>query len=323
MSVPRPPRLNRSQLVLPGNNRRFLEKAAQSDADVVMMDLEDAVPESEKETARATTIEALNDLDWQGRTVSVRVNGLDTPHMYQDLIAVLENAGGDVDLIMVPKVDQARHVHAVDLLIGQIEMARGLPVGRIGIEVMIESAAGVQAAVAIAAASPRLEALHFGPADYTASIGARTTAMGGVNPDYHVLTDPDDEGGREVHWGDVFHYPLSQMVVAARAADLRPLDGAFADFKDVAGYRAQAKRARALGCEGKWCIHPSQIEHANELFSPTSDEVAEAKSILDALAEAEQDGRAAVVVNGRMVDIASIRQARVVVAKADVIAGRG
>lgn len=314
-------RLNRSQLILPGNNSRFIEKAAASAADVVTLDLEDAVAPGDKEAARRTVIEALNEVDFGRRSVSVRVNGLDTPWMYRDVIEVLEGAAGRFDLLMVPKVDRPEDVHALDVMISQVERAKGTD-RPVGLELLIESAAGMSRADAIARMSPRTEALHFGPADYAASIGARTTSMGGVNPDYHVLTDADSQGCREVHWGDPAHYPLSRMVVAARATGLRPLDGAFADFSDVPGFRAQALRARALGCEGKWCIHPSQIDHANELFSPSDDEVTEAGRILDALAAAEAEGRAAVTLDGRMVDVASIRLARAMVEKAEAVAAR-
>lgn len=315
------PRLNRSELSVPAISTRFLERAATSPADVVLLDLEDSVAPDDKPAARGNVIEALNDLDWEGRTVSVRINGLDTPWMYRDVVDVLERAGARLDLVMVPKVGTAADVYAVDMLISQIEQATGLK-KRIGLELLVETALGMRNVEEIAAASKRTESLHFGAADYAASTGARTVGVGGSNPNYHTLTDPDRAGRRERHWGDVRHYPLSRVVVAARANGLRPVDGPYGDIPDTEGFRSQALRAAALGCEGKWAIHPSQIEPANELFSPAKEEVARARRILSAMREARRDGRAAVSLDGRMVDIASIRQARVMVRKARRIRSR-
>lgn len=310
----------RSLLVLPGHNRRFLEKAAASPADAVLLDLEDSVPSGDKDKARETVIEALNGLDWGRRTVMVRVNAWDSPWTWKDVVRVLEGAGGRFSLFMLPKADRPADVQALGLLVDQVERSLGLKTP-VGLEVLIETARGLRDADAIAESHPRLEALHFGPADYAASMGIRTTAMGGANPDYQVLTHAGEDGRRESHWGDASHYPLARMAVAARAAGLRPIDGAYADFPDSEGFRAQAMRARALGCEGKWCIHPSQVEAANELFSPTPEEVALARRILEAMAEAAREGRAAVVLDGRMIDIATVRQAEALVAKAEAISG--
>ena len=315
------PRLNRSELSVPATSTRFLERAATSPADVVLLDLEDSVAPDDKPAARGNVIEALNDLDWEDRTVSVRINGLDTPWMYRDVVDVLERAGARLDLVMVPKVGTAADVYAVDVLISQIERATGLK-KRIGLELLVETALGMRNVEEIAAASKRTESLHFGAADYAASTGARTVGVGGSNPNYHTLADPDPAGRRERHWGDIWHYPLSRMVVAARANGLRPVDGPFGDIPDTEGFRSQALRAAALGCEGKWAIHPSQIEPANELFSPTREEVARARRILSAMREARRDGRAAVALDGRMIDIASIRQAQVMVRKARRIRSR-
>ena len=315
------PRLNRSELSVPAISTRFLERAATSPADVVLLDLEDSVAPDDKPAARRNVIEALNDLDWEDRTVSVRINGLDTPWMYRDVVDVLERAGARLDLVMVPKVGTAADVYAVDVLISQIERATGLK-KRIGLELLVETALGMRNVEEIAAASKRTESLHFGAADYAASTGARTVGVGGSNPNYHTLTDPDRTGRRERHWGDVWHYPLSRVVVAARANGLRPVDGPFGDIPDTEGFRSQALRAAALGCEGKWAIHPSQIELANGLFSPAREEVARARRILSAMREARRDGRAAVALDGRMIDIASIRQAQVMVRKARRIRSR-
>lgn len=314
-----PARLNRSELAVPGSNPTFLEKAAASTADVVFLDLEDAVAPDDKPQARKNIIEALNDLDWSGKTVSIRINGLDTHYMYRDVVDIVEQAGHNLDLVMIPKVGTASDVYAIDMMLTQIEDAMGID-KKIGIELIIETALGMANLFEIAASSPRLESLHFGVADYAASTKARTTVIGGPNQDYHVLTDPDADGNREVHWGDMWHYPIAKMVVAARANGLRPIDGPFGDFSDPDGFKAQAMRAATLGCEGKWAIHPSQIDLANDLFSPSEAEVTKAKRILEAMEEAQREGRGAVSLDGRLIDIASIRQAKVLVEKAEQIA---
>ncbi|MEQ8449969.1 MAG: CoA ester lyase [Nitratireductor sp.] len=316
-----PPRLNRSELAVPGSQPQLFEKAAASAADVVFLDLEDAVAPDDKPQARKNIIKALNEIDWGEKTLSVRINGLDTHYMYRDLVEVVEDAGERLDLIMVPKVGTAADVYAVDMLVTQIEDAKGFK-KRIGFEHIIETALGMQNVAEIAGASKRNESLHFGVADYAASTRARTTTIGGVNPDYAVLTDPDETGARETHWGDMWHYALARMVVAARANGLRPVDGPFGDFSDPDGFRAAARRAAVLGCEGKWAIHPSQIDLANEVMSPGDAEVEKAERILKAMAEAEAEGKGAVSLDGRLIDYASIRQAEVLVQKAKQIAGR-
>ena len=316
------PRLNRSVLSVPAISTRFLERAATSPADIVLLDLEDSIAPDDKPRARKNAIEALNDLKWGNRTVSVRINGLDTPYMYRDVIDVVEQAGDRLDLVMVPKVGTAADVYAVDMLVTQIEQAMRLR-KRIGLELLIETALGMQNVEQIAAGSRRAESLHFGVADYAASTNARTTNIGGANPNYHTLTDPDAAGGRETHWGDVWHYPLSRVVVAARANGLRPVDGPYGNIGDDVGFRSQALRAAALGCDGKWAIHPSQIVPANDVFSPSKEEVARARRILVAMRDAEREGRAAVALDGRLIDIASIRQAQVVVKRARQIKARG
>ena len=315
------PRLNRSEQAVPGSNTRFLEKAAQGVADVVFLDLEDAVAPSDKEMARKNIIEALNDLDWSGKTVSIRINGLDTHYMYRDVVDIVEQAGDKLDLIMIPKAGIAADIYALDMLVTQIEDAKGYA-KRIGFEMIIETALGMENVHEIAAASPRNESLHFGVADYAASTKARTTNIGGPNADYHVLTDPDGDGNRNVHWGDMWHYAVARMVVAARANGLRPIDGPFGDIGDVDGYTAQAKRSAVLGCEGKWAIHPSQVELANTLFTPSGEEVTKAKRIIEAMEQAQKEGKGAVTLDGRLIDIASIKQAEVVVRKAEEIAAK-
>jgi malyl-CoA/(S)-citramalyl-CoA lyase len=318
---PRTSRLHRSELAVPGSSPQFFEKAARSAADVVFLDLEDAVAPDRKVQARKNVIQALHEVDWGDKTLTVRINGLDTPYMYRDVIDVIEQGSERLDLIMIPKVGTAADVYALDLLVTQCEQAMGWG-KRIGFSLIIETALGMANVEAIAAASRRNEALHFGVADYAASTRARTTNIGGPNPGYAVLTDGVDGAARAIHWGDMWHYALARMVVAARAHGLRPIDGPFGDFSDPDGYRAAAERAAALGCEGKWAIHPSQIALANTVMSPPETEVAKARRILQAMAQARAEGKGAVSLEGRLIDIASIRQAEALVAKADQIAAR-
>ncbi|MBM3565792.1 MAG: CoA ester lyase [Alphaproteobacteria bacterium] len=314
-----PARLNRSELAVPGSNLRFLEKAPQSAADVIFLDLEDAVAPDDKVSARKNIIQILNDVNWSHKTISVRVNGLDTHYMYRDVVDLLEQAPGKLDLIMIPKVGTAADVYALDMMVTQIEAATKTK-KRIGFELIIETALGMQNINEIAQASKRIESLHFGVADYAASTKARTVNIGGPSPDYVVLTDPDAAKKREVHWGDMWHYALSRLVVAARANGLRPIDGPFGDIGDGDGYAAQAKRAAVLGCEGKWAIHPTQVDQANTLFSPSEAEVTKARRVIEAMEKAQKEGKGAVTLDGRLIDIASIRQAEVLVKKADQVA---
>lgn len=310
-----PARLNRSELAVPGSRVELFEKAAKGPADVIFLDLEDAVSPDEKPKARKNIIQALNDIDWKGKTVSMRINGLDTHYMYRDLVEVLEGAPGKLDLIMVPKVGTASDVYAVDMLITQIENATGAK-KRIGLELIIESALGMANIDAIAGASKRNESLHFGVADYAASVKAKTVNIGGPHPEYGVLTDKLEDGRRDYVWADPWHYAIARMVVAARAHGLRAVDGPFGDFSDPDGFRAQANRAAVLGCEGKWAIHPSQVALANGVFSPSEAEVQKAKRILEAMEQAKREGKGAVALDGKLIDIASIRQAEVMVRKA-------
>jgi malyl-CoA/(S)-citramalyl-CoA lyase len=238
--------------------------------------------------------------------------------MYRDVVDVVEQAGHKLDLIMIPKVGTAADVYALDMMVTQIEAAKGIK-RRIGFELIIETALGMQNVHAIAGASKRIESLHFGVADFAASTRARTTNVGGVNPDYVVLTDKDEAGKREIHWGDMWHYALARMVVAARANGIRPIDGPFGDFSDPEGYRAAARRAAVLGCEGKWAIHPSQVPLANEEFTPPAKEVERARRVLAAMEQAKREGRGAVALDGRLIDIASIRQAEALVKKAEAM----
>ena len=309
-----PARLNRSELAVPGSQPELFEKAAKSDADIIFLDLEDAVAPEQKALARQNVIEGLNDIDWSQKTISVRINGLDTHYMYRDVVDILEKAGDKLDLIMIPKVGTASDVYALDMLVTQIEEATSIK-RRIGFEHIIETALGMQNIESIAAASKRNESLHFGVADYAASTKARTTAIGGVNEKYSVLTDGDSDKPRETHWGDMWHYALARLVVAARANGLRPIDGPFGDFSDDDGFLAAANRAASLGLEGKWAIHPSQISLANTVMTPSSEDISQAVAILEAMDEAKKTGKGAVSLNGKLVDLASIRQAEVLVEK--------
>ncbi|MDP7117772.1 MAG: CoA ester lyase [Acidimicrobiales bacterium] len=301
-------RLQRSELAVPGSNPGMFEKAAASGADCVFLDLEDAVSAGDKDTARTGVIEALGDIDWSGlgKTISVRINGIDTHYMYRDVVDVVEQAGQHLDTIMIPKVGVSADVYMVDAMVTQIETAMGLT-HRIGIEVLIETTLGMANVEAIATSSSRLEAMHFGVADYAASCRARTTSIGGLNPDYP---------------GDQWQAALSRMLVACRAYGLRPIDGPYGDFNDPDGFMFGARRAAALGYEGKWAIHPSQVDLANEVFSPLEEEVERAGRILAALAEAEAEGRGAAQLDGRMIDAASARMADNVVVVAAAIAAR-
>ena len=309
-------RLHRSELAVPGTNVRAMEKAPALGADLVFLDLEDAVAPDDKEQARANVIDALTSQYWSACTVSVRINGLDTHFCYRDVLEVVEAAGDRLDTILIPKVGSPTDVEFVATLLSQIEQAKGIP--PIDLHILIETAAGMANVEAIARAVPdRLEAMVFGVADYAASVQARTTNIGGANPDYSVLTDPDDSGARERHWGDQWHFGISRMVAACRANGLRPIDGPFGDYNDAEGYRSAARRAAALGCEGKWAIHPSQIALANEVFTPTEQEISRARRILEAMEEAAKEGKGAVSLDGRLIDAASIRMAENLVAKVE------
>lgn len=308
------PRLQRSELAVPGSNPGLFEKAAASKADIVFLDVEDAVAPDDKEQARRNIIEALNDIDWGQKSMMVRINGLDTHYMYRDVVDIVE-ACPRLDMLLIPKVGTPADVYAIDMLVTQIESAKKRD-KRLGFEVLIETALGMANVESIAQASRRLEAMSFGVADYAASTRARTTVIGGVNRDSGVLTDPDEQGRRHYFWTDPWHAAQTRMLVACRAYGLRPIDGPFGDFGDADGFRAAANRAAVLGYEGKWAIHPSQVALANEVFTPTEAEVARARRIVEAMAEAAKAGRGAVSLDGRLIDIASIRMAEALLAKA-------
>jgi malyl-CoA/(S)-citramalyl-CoA lyase len=307
-------RLNRSQLSVPGIRPELFEKAARSAADVVMLDLEDAVAPGDKDRARALVIQGLNEIDWRGKPVGVRINGLDTPFMYRDVIALVEQAGARLDLLMIPKAGVPADLYALDMLVTQIETSARTG-RRLGFQALIESALGLANVEAIAAASPRLESLHFGPADLAATLGIRSVAIGGGDPDSYVL----GADGQTRHLGDSYHHHMARMAVAARAHGVLPIDSAYGDFQNAAGFEAAARRARALGYAGKWAIHPTQIAPANAIFSPSAAEVAQARRVIAAIAEGAAGARGAVVLDGRMLDQVSVRQAEAIVAMADRI----
>lgn len=311
------PRLHRSELAVPGSNPGMFEKAAASAADVIFLDLEDAVAPDDKARARTNIIQGLNEIDWGTKTMMVRINGLDTHYMYRDVIDVVE-ACPRLDMLLIPKVGVPADVYAVDMLVTQIEAAMGRT-KRLGFEVLIETALGMANVEAIAQSSRRLEAMSFGVADYAASTRARTTVIGGVNKDSVVLTDRDAEGRRETFWTDPWHAAQTRMMVACRAYGLRPVDGPFGDFGDPEGFKAAANRAAVLGYEGKWAIHPSQIALANEVFTPSEAEVTKARRIMEAMDQAAREGKGAVSLDGRLIDIASIRMARALLEKAAAI----
>ncbi len=312
---PTPPaRPNRCQLFGPGSNTKLFAKMAASEADVINMDLEDSVAPSDKDTARANIIQAISEHDWGNKTLSVRINGLDTPYWYRDVVDLLEQSGERLDQIMIPKVGCAADIYAVDALVTAIETAKGRT-KKINFEVIIESAAGIAHVEEIAASSPRLVAMSLGAADFAASMGMQTTGIGGTQENYYMLRD----GAK--HWSDPWHWAQAAIVAACRTHGVLPVDGPFGDFSDDDGFRAQALRSATLGMVGKWAIHPKQIALANEVFTPSDEAVAEAREILAAMEQAKANGEGATVYKGRLVDIASIKQAEVVVKQYEMITG--
>jgi citrate lyase beta subunit len=291
-------RAPRSVLAVPGSNLGMAEKALVSAADAVFLDLEDAVVPDEKADARGKIVRALKELDWQNRLTLYRANALDTPYFYGDVIEIVEGAGERLDALMVPKIQRPEDLHVVATLLYQIELSVGLEPGGIKIEAQLESAEGLVNVEGIARATQRLTALHFGPGDYAASVRMPQRSIGTM-----------DEWD-EVYPGHRFHYAMHRIVVAARAAGLRAVDGPVADHRDEEGLRESCLVARSLGFDGKWCIHPAQIETVNDVFSPTEEEVEWARKVVQAYEEANAAGRGAISVDGQMIDAASVRMAR-------------
>ena len=307
-------RPNRCQLFGPGSRPAIFEKMALSAADVVNLDLEDSVAPDDKAQARQYIIQAIGDVDWGTKTLSVRINGLDTPYWYRDVVDLLELAGDRLDQIMIPKVGCAADVYAVDALVTAVEVARGRS-KPISFEVIIESAAGIAHVEDIAASSPRLQAMSLGAADFAASMGMQTTGIGGTQENYYMAREGQH------YWSDPWHWAQASIVAACRTHGVLPVDGPFGDFGDDAGFIAQARRSATLGMVGKWAIHPKQVALANDVFTPSHAQVTEAQEILAAMAQAQSSGAGATVYKGRLVDIASIKQAEVIVAQSKLIAG--
>jgi len=287
----------RSNLSVPGHMKKMHGKASESLADVVMLDLEDSVPLAEKEHARAQVIDSLLNLDWQKKTVTVRINALDTPFAYRDLLEVAEQAGGVIDAIVIPKVNHSADLFFADRLLNGIEM-RADSTRAVGIEASIETAEGLMRAAEICQASSRVVSLVFGIADYSASIGARLVSISGHG-----------EKEEELYPGHRWHFALSNMVMHAKAHGQLAIDAPFGNFKDSVGLRRSAVMACALGCDGKWAIHPSQIEVINEVFTPSASDIALAAKVIEANARARSEGKGAIAVEGRMVDQATVRMA--------------
>jgi len=286
---------------VPASSERFIAKARDLAVDEVMLDLEDSVAPDAKPAARELAITALRSGGWDGKLVAVRVNDVTTPWAYQDVITVIEGAPGAVDSLILPKVSDPGAVVWLDVLLGQLERSVGLEPGRIGIEVQIEDAAGLAAVEAIAAASPRLVSLVFGPADFMASIGMRSLTVGGQPEGYAF---------------DAHHYPLMRMLIAAKANGLQAIDGPYAKIHDTDGLRKAATSAAALGYDGKWVLHPGQIDIVNDAFTPSADDYQRAMRILDAYEQATSvDRRGAVMLDGEMIDEASRKLALAIAAK--------
>jgi malyl-CoA/(S)-citramalyl-CoA lyase len=303
----RPARAQRCELAVPATSPRFFAKAAASAADSLFLDLEDAVAPAQKDVARAQAIQALNGLDWGRKTVAVRVNGLDTPWALQDIADVARHAPR-LDLILLPKAGSAFDVRFVDQILTLIERETGRS-KRVGIEVLIETAKGVANVEEIAQSSERLEAMIFGVGDYTVDMRTYDHVFGRPSERYAVLTDADAAGQRQRHWNDQWHFAMARIATACRAWGLRPIDGPFTDFGDSEGYRACALRAKALGFEGKWAIHPTQIALANEAFSPSGQELAWAADIKALLERTTRDGQGAVGDKGVLIDMAHLKLA--------------
>jgi citrate lyase beta subunit len=295
-------RAERSVLAVPASNQRMIDKALASDADVVFLDLEDAVAPDRKVASRRSVITALQGLDWRGKPRLFRMNALDTPFFYGDLIEIVEEAGDTLDVIVIPKVNKPEDVYVIETFLTQLEAKQTIP-RPIGLEVQIESATGLVNAHRIASASRRIEAIVFGPGDYAASIGMPVTSIGA--PDEWDATYP----------GHRYHYAMQKILVAGRAAGIRVIDGPFADFKREDGLRQSAKIARSLGFDGKWCIHPSQIAVVNDVFSPNAEELAWAHRVLTTFEDAQGEGRGAASVGDTMIDAASVRMARSTLAR--------
>lgn len=288
----------RTTLSVPGHRVKMHRKALGLGTDVIMLDLEDSVPLEEKENARRQVIASLQDLDWGKKTVAFRMNALDTPFGYRDLLEVVEAAGAQVDTVVVPKIDTPGDVHFVSRLLDGIEMHRN-PGHTVGIEASIETAEGMENVNEIAGASDRIRTLTFGIADYQASIGARLVSISGHG-----------EKEEDLYPGHRWNFAMSRIVNAAKANGVMAIDAPYGNFKDPQGLRRAAVLSCALGFDGKWVIHPDQIDTVNHVFSPAAEDIDRARKVLEAATEARQKGLGAVSVDGRMVDNATVRLAK-------------
>ena len=316
---PMPPhRPNRCQLFGPASRTALFEKMAASRADVINIDLEDSVAPSDKVSARKNAISAINEINWGNKTLSVRINGLDTSYWYRDVVDLVEKTDGRLDQIMIPKAGNAKDIYAVDALVSSIESSRGITKS-LNFEAIIETAAGLVNVNEIASSSSRLKALSLGAADFAASMGMQTTGIGGTQSTYYMIENGEVDSERNIHFSDPWHSVTTSIVAACRTYGLLPVDGPFGDFSDDAGFKAQALRSATLGMVGKWAIHPKQVALANEVFTPSAEAVKEAKEILLAMEEAKNSGEGATVYKGRLVDIASIKQAEVIVRQAELM----
>ncbi|MEE4118599.1 MAG: CoA ester lyase [Paracoccaceae bacterium] len=309
---PAPAIPNRCQLFGPGSRPELFDKMAGSAADVINIDLEDSVAPDDKEKARANTVEAIGDIDWGQKSLSVRINGLDSPWWYRDVVDLLEKGSDRLDRIMIPKAGCAEDIYAVDALVSSIEAAMGRA-KKLQFECIIETAAGISHVEAIASASPRMVAVSLGAADFAASMGMATTGIGGTQEDYYM------HRAGERYWSDPWHWATAAIVAACRTHGVLPVDGPFGDFSDPEGFYAQARRVNTLGMVGKWAIHPSQVDQANEIFTPSAEAVANARAILETMEKAKAEGKGATTYKGKLVDIASIRQAENIVRMAEMI----
>jgi len=305
----RPFRLRRSILSVPANRDRLVQKAFTLPADVIMLDLEDSVPISEKDAARQQVVRIFQEADFAGRVRAYRINAMDTPWAYRDVIDVMEAVGDRVDVLVVPKVNDDSEIKAIDYLLRQIELRMGWT-NSVGLEASIETAPGMLRVDAIAFSSSRLEALVFGIADYSASL---TMPGGGVS---------GHGDGEDVYSGDRWHFPLSRMVMAAKAAGLAAIDAPYGDYRDPAGLERSCRLSASLGYDGKWAIHPDQLAAINNAYSPSLEEVERARLVLEAYEQARRKGVGSVAVDGKMVDAASIRIAKQTCAHWAAISGK-
>ena len=316
LQPPIPERLNRCQLFGPGSRPELFEKMATSKADVINLDLEDSVAPPSKEEARKNISEAITRIDWGTKTLSVRINGLDTEYWVDDILSLLDNKNERLDCIMIPKAGNSSDIYAVDAFVTALEK-KNKRKKEINFEVIIETAAGLENINEIAVSSERLISMSFGVADYAASMGMQTTNIGGTQSGYYTLSE---KGEKQLM--DPWHQPMVSMIATCRANGLLPVDGPFGDISDKEGYIAQAKRSATLGMAGKWAIHPSQIELANEIFTPSKEALENAHGIIKAMEDAEKEGAGAAVFNGKLIDIASIKQAKVLIDQHEKIFGK-